>query len=156
MFWKSSSPCFGYSGLLRGRSGLLISHVSKERTGFIFENVGWVLYACGSPWSLKKKRVRPFETSGTMFLVLSVTIQNTIYIRSIKSAASWDIEMTDYLHISPEVIGVYLNFPTLPDDNRSIDGSYWGSFGRSRQQKFPRITWLITPSVNYFVREVSL
>jgi hypothetical protein len=29
--------------------------------------------------------------------------------------------MTDYLHISPEVIGIHLNFPMPPDVNRNID-----------------------------------
>jgi hypothetical protein len=156
VFWKLSSPCFGYSGLLRGRSGLLISHDSKERTCFIFENVGWLLYPCGSPWlTLEEEKGASFCNVGNG--VSGIQRNNPEYcMRSIKSVASWGIGMTDYLHISPEVIGIYLNFPTPPDVNRSIDDSSWSSFGRSRQRKFPRITWLIIPSVNNFVSEVSL
>jgi len=85
LHWRSvklSCPCFRYSELIRGRFGLLISDVSKERTDFIFKNVGWLLYPCSPPWPLKKKRVRTFETSGTAFLVLGVTIQNILYVVS--------------------------------------------------------------------------
>lgn len=92
MFWKLSFPCFGCSGLLHGRSGLLISNVSKERIGFIFKNVGWLLYPCGPPSPLKKKRVRPFETSGTVLLVLSVTIQNTRHAVS----TLWKAEISEW------------------------------------------------------------
>jgi hypothetical protein len=89
--------------LLRGRSGLLISSVSKERVSFIFKNVGWLLYPCGPPWPLKKKRVRPFETSGTVFLVLSVTIQNTRHAVSTlwkAGISEWQITCT-FLRKSP-------------------------------------------------------